>query len=307
MSSPPLGSPSPESTINAFSTSLLYWRNLFRVQEMYPANRFPSILHFPVPRLSITLSPIPGSSVLSFSSFMPPAQLPAIQIPGGNSVDMDIDFPDDAQLRAIDLFFDLGDLAASFGGNSLHDYLTTRVRTDLCPVLIHILYDGQTLTKMLVYTCHGAWQDRTRLDSSNRPSEADIAFIGFQTAFLMHQKRVELGLTGSLGPAERCASYTFPLLMILWLMAELGSSNTIRSLQFLDQSFINRTHQRLLSLVRDTFGKHMRDGWHLFGDHGGAIQTAGTCLDGLAKLVEELKLFVEDPKTAFSVRLLSLV
>lgn len=211
MSSPSFGSPSLGSTLDAFSASLLYWRNNFPVQDKYPANQFPSILHFPVPRLSITPSAIAGSSVVSFSSFMPSARSPAIQIPAGNSIDMDIDFPDDANLKAIDQFFDLSSLAASFGGDSLHEFMTSRLRTHLCPALLSILYDGQTITKALLSVCHGPWQDITRLDGTNRPSEADIAFIGFQTAFIMHQKLVELGLTGSLGPAERCASYPFSL------------------------------------------------------------------------------------------------
>lgn len=90
-------------------------------------------------------------------------------------------------------------------------------------------------------------------------------------------------------------------------MAELGPSNTIRTLQFLDHSFLNRSDQRVLSMVRDTFGKHMRDGWHSFGSHGGDTQTAQNCLDGVGKLVEELKLFVDNPSIAFSVRLLSLI
>lgn len=218
-------------TLTIFANMLLHWRNGTTVQNAYPTTQFPSIVHSTLTPITISRGMysqdnFTGNTLTSIASA---SSRPSLLLPpnrsSGTSVashisfssalagpmQMDVDAPDPTLIEELDKRFDVGSLAAAFGSPSLRTYFkdAQSPRIEKCPVLMHIMGDGQTMLQALMSMphSHGAWKELHAIDfDHHRPTEAQITLISFKTSFMAHHLLVDRGMGGLLNMVvEPCA------------------------------------------------------------------------------------------------------
>lgn len=190
------------------------------MQDAYPGDLFPSIVHSTLTPLSISKGVYSqgnytANSLTSLASTSPNCPLLLLNRSSGTStashtsfasfagpshMQMVVDTPDRTLIEELDEHFDLGSLAVSFGSQSLWAYLKAAQfpRIEKCPVLIHITGDGQTMLQALMSMprSHGAWKEKAIDFDYRRPTEADITLIAFKTFYMVHHLLAERRIAG---------------------------------------------------------------------------------------------------------------